>query len=87
MNREEYNNRRDKLMSEGHSVYTADAILTGDPMFSALALAGSGELKDMLTFVEVNRMYRNAEAVNKLDEANTEVYSDDEYSSKNGLGL
>ena len=78
MNREEYNNSMDKLMSEGHSVYTAEAILTGDPTLSALALAGSGKLEDMQRFVSISKLYRNAEKLNELESANTEVYMDDE---------
>ena len=78
MNREEYNSRRDKLMNEGHSIYSADAILTGDPTLSALALAGSGKLSDMQRFVSVRSLYKNAERLNELEKANTEVYLDED---------
>lgn len=80
MNREEYNKSLDKLMSEGHSVYTADAIVSGDPTLSALALAGSGKLEDMQRFVSVSKLYRNAEKLNELEEANTEVYNNEEHT-------
>lgn len=77
MNREEYNKSLDRLKSEGRSVYTADAILTGDPSLSALALAGTGKLEDMQRFVSVRKLYRNAEKLNELEKANTEVYNDE----------
>jgi len=81
MNREEYNNRMNKLMDEGHSVYTAEAILTGDPMLSALALAaGSGKLEDMQRFVSISKLYRNTEKLNELESSNTEVYNDEEHT-------
>lgn len=78
MNREEYNKKRDEIIKNGNSVFTADAVLTGDPVLSALALAGSGNLSDMQRYVSISKLYRNAEKLNEIEKANTEVYNNDE---------